>query len=286
MRVVDRRGGEFYSGGQTGFLLAHGLTSSPTEMRFLAQSLARAGFTVSIPMLAGHGEGRAALEATQWQDWRDDFLEHLAILSRRCDRIVIGGASAGAMVALQAALANPKAVHGLALYAPALWPDGWAIPRMLKLFRLVHHRWFARLWHFNDTAPFGIKDDRVRRIVSAQLDQAGEPGQVIGGYPGTSLMELRKMVKATLPALHTLKHPAIVFHPRDDDMSDLAGAQTILRRLGGRSEMVVLEDSYHLVALDGQRQLVADRSVALGFEIDGLERDVRRRAPHLKAVAE
>ena len=281
MRVVDGRGGEFYAGGPTGFLLAHGLTSSPTEMRFLAQSLAKAGFTVSVPMLAAHGNGRAELESSRWQDWRDGLIGDLQSLRRRCDRIVVGGASAGAVVALQAAMAQPSLVHGLALYAPALWPDGWAIPRPLRFFRLVNHRWFARLFHFRDTEPFGIKDQRLRSIVLAQLAHAEEPGQIIGGYPGTALMELRKMVAQTLPAIAAIKQPTLVFHPRDDDMSDLSGAQRIVRALGGPTEMIVLENSYHLVALDQQRQLVADRSTAFGIEIDQSQREARRRGAHL-----
>lgn len=45
--------------------------------------------------------------------------------------------------------------------------------------------------------------------------------------------------------------------------------------------MIVLENSYHLVALDAQRQLVAERSTAFGGGIDQANSDVRRRGAHL-----
>jgi esterase/lipase len=42
------------AGGCTGFLLIHGLGGTPVEMRYIAQGLARAGYTVHVPQLAGH----------------------------------------------------------------------------------------------------------------------------------------------------------------------------------------------------------------------------------------
>ena len=56
------------AGGRVGVMLIHGLCGTPTEMRFVANGIARAGYTVSCPQLAG----RATPEATSrlpWQDW-------------------------------------------------------------------------------------------------------------------------------------------------------------------------------------------------------------------------
>ena len=41
-------------GGSTGVLLLHGLCGTPTEMRYVANALAREGHTVYCPQLAGH----------------------------------------------------------------------------------------------------------------------------------------------------------------------------------------------------------------------------------------
>ena len=43
------------AGGKVGVLLLHGLCGTPAEMRFVAMGLARAGYTVHCPQLAGHG---------------------------------------------------------------------------------------------------------------------------------------------------------------------------------------------------------------------------------------
>ena len=45
----------YNAGGESACLLLHGFTSSPYEMRLLGEYLGREGYTVSIPLLPGHG---------------------------------------------------------------------------------------------------------------------------------------------------------------------------------------------------------------------------------------
>ena len=66
-----------------------------------------------------------------------------------------------------------------------------------------------------------------------------------------------------------IKSPALILHPRDDDLADIDNAFYLQKNLGGRVEMVVLEDSYHIITLDKQRQVVVERSVAFA---DGIAR--------------
>ena len=50
--IADRS--TFHQGSRTGFLLVHGLGGTPVELRFVAQGLARAGYSVLCCQLAGH----------------------------------------------------------------------------------------------------------------------------------------------------------------------------------------------------------------------------------------
>ena len=54
------------AGGKTGVLLIHGLCGTPAEVRYVAMGLARAGYTVHCPTLAGHGGSRADVVKTGW----------------------------------------------------------------------------------------------------------------------------------------------------------------------------------------------------------------------------
>ena len=49
-------------------------------------------------------------------------------------------------------------------------------------------------------------------------------------------------------------------HPREDDYADLNNAWYLQRHLKGLVDMVVLDDSYHVVTIDRQRHVVVDRT--------------------------
>ena len=56
--------------GEVAVLLIHGLTGTPTELRRVAQGLAKVGTcTVYVPTLAGHCGDNSDLQATGWLVW-------------------------------------------------------------------------------------------------------------------------------------------------------------------------------------------------------------------------
>jgi carboxylesterase len=65
-----------------------------------------------------------------------------------------------------------------------------------------------------------------------------------------------------------VRQPALIVHPRDDDMASLKNAQYLQANLGGLVDTVVLNDSYHMVTLDQQRHVVADRSTEFVARIE------------------
>jgi carboxylesterase len=75
---------------------------------------------------------------------------------------------------------------------------------------------------------------------------------------------------AVKPRLGEIKVPSLILHPREDDIADIENAFYLQRNLGGRVEMMVLEDSYHIITLDKQRQVVVDRSIAFGETVGRL----------------
>jgi len=60
-----------------------------------------------------------------------------------------------------------------------------------------------------------------------------------------------------------VRQPALIVHPRNDDRASLRNLDYLQSNLGGLTHTLVLDDSYHVVTLDRQRQLVLDRTLAL-----------------------
>ena len=254
--------------GPTGALLLHGLGGTPVEMRTVALALARAGVSVSCPQLAGHSGSFEELQASSWHDWYVSAEIALDELRRRCNVVVVGGLSMGAVLALMLAARRKADVQGCALYAPTLRLDGWGVPWYARLFGLVQQKWVANQFDFAEREPYGIKDPRVRALVSAAIESGDSAKAGMFKVPGGSMLELRRLVNEVRRRAHEVTQPVLLVHPRQDDRADLANSFWLQRHLGGRVDTVVLDDSYHVVTMDRQRDIVAERTVALAQSLE------------------
>jgi carboxylesterase len=242
-------------------LMVHSLGGNPAELRFVAQGLARAGHTVYCPLLPGFGTGTDPSSLSSWQDWYAALEAAHDELKSRCGVILVGGISAGSILALRLARERPADVHGLILFSPTIWPNGWAIPKSFNLFNLILYKWFARLFRFQPRPPFGIKDERIRKVVIESFKAGDCPIGDLFGWGGGLVWEFRALARDVKRRLAVISQPTHIFHPRDDDQSDLSNAVTIARGLGGPVELTILDDSYHLVTLDRQRSVVVEHTV-------------------------
>ncbi len=85
----------------TGFLLIHGFTGSPFEMRPIEKALKEKGFSnIRCPVLPGHCESLIAFEKTRFKDWLRGAEEEFKELSSKCDRIILVGLSMGGSLCL------------------------------------------------------------------------------------------------------------------------------------------------------------------------------------------
>lgn len=112
-------GSFFWKGGETGVLLLHGLTATTAEVRPLAKRLLTEGYTVSGILLPGHGTTPENLSQTHREDWLKASKEAYNELKRECSSVIVGGESAGALLALHLASEQPE-IKGLLLYTPAM----------------------------------------------------------------------------------------------------------------------------------------------------------------------
>jgi carboxylesterase len=76
------------------------------------------------------------------------------------------------------------------------------------------------------------------------------------------VLEHRHLVNAVKREIGNVNQPSLIVHPREDDYADLNNAWYLQRNLKGLVDMVVLDDSYHIVTVDRQRHVVVDRATA------------------------
>ena len=263
-------------GGKVGVLLIHGLCGTPAEVRFVAMGLGRAGYTVHCPQLAGHGGSRKDVMKTNWKDWLASAQTALEEIRKECDTVIVGGLCLGSILGLHLAANNPDKVQGVALFSPTLWINGWAMPWYTKALSLLRWRWFADMITLPDAESLGIKCPRVREFVRAAL--AASDGSDVGtaGTPASMVLEHRSMVNAAKKIMKKITQPTLIVHSRQDDHADLNNATYLQAELPGTVDMVVLEDSYHMITLDKERHVVVERTRSF---IERIAETVRIVAP-------
>jgi len=224
-----------------GVVLVHGFTGTPYEIRYLGERLADAGFTVSAPRLPGHGTTVADLDATRWEDWAEAVERAVDRLGARCRRVAVVGQSLGGLLALHLA-SQRRDIACVASLAAPLWLDGLGA----KVARWTRPgRWLERLRTVPKLGGSDIRDPRAK---------AGNP--CYDAIPMRALGELVEFMKITDDALPSITQPVLVLHATQDHTAPVACAQRIAERTGAVRTRI-LPRSYHLIAVDVERDIVA-----------------------------
>jgi len=250
-------------GGRNGVLLIHGLTGTPTEMRFVAKGLNRNGFTVHGMQLAGHCGDEADLLKTGWHDWYASVVEAAERLHREVDHLFVAGLSMGALLALKLAADHPDKVDGLGLYGTTFVYDGWTIPWIGKLsfmLPLVCGLGFGHGMKFHECFPYGIKDERIRQRIAGSMLSGDSAAAGLPGNPWPSLAEFYRLSFRVRQQLKSVRTPCLIVHAKDDDVASLKNVRMVVRGVSGPIETVLLENSYHMITVDQERDQVIERT--------------------------
>lgn len=86
--------------GGRGILLIHGFCGSARQMRFLAEGLHSAGYTVCVPLLPGHGSTIQQMRKSTFRQWHDCVRTAYINLHEECSFVAVAGHSMGGVLAL------------------------------------------------------------------------------------------------------------------------------------------------------------------------------------------
>ena len=181
--------------------------------------------------------------------------------------MIVGGLSIGAILALRLAALQPDRVHGIACFAPTLWYDGWTVPKHQFLLRWF---WFlppAKRYSFTEREPFGVKDERMRAFVMKSI---GGGDTAIGGHP--SSMPCRSInfgSSSTTSSRGSRGSGGPSSSPmRATMISRASRTPSISRSTWGLVEVLVLDDSYHIVTIDRQWKVLVDHAIRFAQAIE------------------
>lgn len=244
-----------------GVMLIHGLTGAPQEMKPVGRVLHKQGFSLYGPMLAGHGGTEADLLKTDWRDWVDSAAAAYEAFAAEVDEVYVAGICAGGAIGLELCARYPE-IKGAAVYSMLFEYDGWNMPKITlgaPVIQAVANLPLLRSLSFAMPHPFGFKDPKMQEL-------AGSIDSLIPGaldrMPLGCMYQLYRLARRVEKIAPRIKAPVLVAHAREDDMANLKNAYRLAAALGGPSEVVVMEDSYHMIHVDREHvrlaQITAD----------------------------
>jgi carboxylesterase len=241
--------------GRTGVLLIHGLGGTQYDLGSLHKAFRRAGGEAHMITLPGHGTQPEDLIGVRAEAWLDAVTEQYRELEKQYDTLHVAGMCMGALVALLLCHRVEHARGKLALLAAPVFIDGWSTP-WYRALRHVLYRvpGVAERTKVEEGEPFGLKNPLIRAIVKKKFERGDN-----FHYPWVPLAcvrqvdRMRDWVRTAAPATHC---PTLIVHAREDELTSLRSAQFLQDSMQD-ARSVVVENSYHMICADNDRDLVA-----------------------------
>jgi carboxylesterase len=221
-------------GNRVGFLLIHGFTATTVEVSWLAKYLNGKGFSISAPLLPGHGTTPQELNRKKYADWLDCVEEAYLSLAKSCDSIIVGGESMGAVLALALAEKFPE-IKAILLYSPAVKVSSLNYAKFLRFFKPIIQK-----SNYEDMLPW----------------------QGYSVYPLFAAYEFLKLQKTVLQNLSRINQPILIFQGKHDRTIDEDNKDEIFSRVNSLIKVKqIMNESGHVMLLDKEFNQVANKTM-------------------------
>jgi carboxylesterase len=213
---------------EVGILLLHGWTSPPDELFPLAKYLNSLGYTVSAPLLRGHGTRPEDLERVHWKDWLEDAKKELRKQEENSSKIFVGGISMGGDLAMF--LSEEKSVAGVIPLGAAVKYKFHPLVKIALFFMGLTKKYRRKYY-----PPWARKKMGNRKVYMY--------------YPIESAKEVVRLADATREILPRITKPILIMQSTIDHMVSKKSPQIIFDKVSSEiKEIYWVKDKYHVFA--------------------------------------
>jgi len=226
--------------GKVGVIFVHGYTGSPISLRPWADYFSEKGYSVSVPLLPGHGTRPEDLNLIKWPAWTSKVESEVEWMLEQGMRPFIFGLSMGAGPALHVAITNASQISGIVLVNP-----------MIHL-KLIPHQlaWAISRFH------------TMRESIGNDIKKPGVTEHGYDSLPVVGLYQVLKMLSSVRKRLAEVKTPVMLFHSRDDHTLPVSNTEIIMKKLGSaEKQRIELVNSYHVATLDYDQEIIFENSL-------------------------
>jgi carboxylesterase len=217
-----------------GVLLVHGGGDTPQALTALAEHLHAEGFSVRVPLLAGHGRDLRALQDATAGEWHAQVAREMDAMRRDHPWVAVVGLSMGGALAVKAASERAD-IDALVLLAPYI-----VMPDLVRRLADTSPMWGWLAPYFPSFGSRSIRD---------QI--AAERALGHGILTPAMLRALRDVVDAAWAALPRVSAPTLVVQSREDNRIAAESAELGFARLGARDKKFIWTNGAgHVITVD------------------------------------
>lgn len=261
---------------RVGIIMIHGLGGTQYDLGSLHKILQKAGADTHAVTLSGHGTRPEDLIPVRAEQWIDMLVAQYRELQPQYEQLHVMGMCMGALLALVLCerVGHTEKQGKLVTLAPPVYIDGWSTPWYANLRSLCYLiPGVASRMKVEEGEPYGIKNTLVRAVVKAKFERGDNFHY--RWVPMACIRQVDRLRSWVFAGARNIKAPALIVHAREDELTSLRSAEFLQARLAD-ARTVVLENSYHMICVDNDRDQVAN-SVLEFFGFPPLPERVRRQ---------
>ena len=252
--------------GNAAVLMVHGLGGTQYDLGSMHKTLQRAGFATHSLTLPGHGTTPEDLENVKAEQWLEAVQTLYRDLIDRYETLHVCGMCMGALLSIELVKREKHTKGKLVALAPPIYIDGWATPWYANWRRYLYWLPWLRSMRIEEEDPYGIKNDLIRNIVKAKFER-GEAFHY-RWVPLACVEQVDRLRGWVMSGLSAITCPVLVCHAREDELTSPRSAAFLRDEIGtDRTTVELLDNSYHMICVDNDRDLVA-RRVLEHFDAD------------------
>ena len=241
--------------------LIHGLGGTQYDLGSMHKRLKNAGFVTHSLTLPGHGTTPEDLVGVTADDWLEAVRIKYHEIMAQHDEVHVMGMCMGSLLAIETVKREGHTKGKLIALAPPIYLDGWATAwYAFARHALYHVPGVPARMKIVEEDPFGIKNEQLRAIVKAKFAR-GENFHY-GWVPLACVQQVDRLRGFVMKDLHKIEAQTLVIHAREDELTSLRSADYLVEKINGKkragkARVVVLEDSYHMICVDNDKEIVA-----------------------------
>lgn len=237
--------GFFLRGGNPDLVICvHGFGGSPAEHYRTAQALNAAGYSVSAPLLKGHGTSLEDFDHSHYPEWIASVEEDYAKRKEDYRFVYFVGLSMGGLLSLYMAEHHPE-IKAISLMAPAL----------IYKNKSTSCAWILLPWKkhipFSGEMP-GITPENLAYL---------HAGYGMSSVPG--VIQMTKLQRIVKKDLASVKCPLIIFQSKADGLVDPKTEDYVLNHVSSTQKKgLMFGTSSHVMSLDSDRERIFKETIA------------------------